>query len=123
MPDAFDWRELSLTTHNGGEEPETFALNGFEIDHGAPVSFLVSASHGLGMTEGWVEIGDLRNRLRIEVDRETAPLMGLLAHRRVGGSLFCQIVLSALEMDDTSRPAPYRNGPRRYRFSVNGVLP
>ena len=84
LPDAFDWTKLSLTTHNGGKEPETFALDGCEIDHGAPVSFLVSASHGLGMTEGWAEIGDHRTRLRIEVDRATAPLMGLLTHRRVG---------------------------------------
>ncbi len=75
------------------------------------------------MTEGWAEIGDHKNRLRIEVDRATAPLMGLLTHRRIGGSLFCQFVLSALEMDDTSKPSPYRKGPRRYRFSVNGVFP
>jgi hypothetical protein len=123
LPDAFDWTKLSLTTHNGGKDPETFSLSGHEIDHGAPVSFLVSASHGLGMTEGWVEIGDQKTRVRIEIERETAPLMGLLTHRRVGGSLFCQIVLSALEMDDTSKPSPYRKGPRRYRFSVNGSLP
>jgi hypothetical protein len=123
LPDTFDWTRLSLTTHNGGRNPETFSLWGHEIDHGAPVSFLVSASHGLGMTEGWAEIGDHKNRLRIEVDRATAPLMGLLTHRRIGGSLFCQFVLSAQELDDTSRPSPYRNGPRRYRFSVNGVLP
>jgi hypothetical protein len=123
MPNAFDWARLSLATHNGGKSPETFSLAGREIDHGAPVSFLVSASHGLGMTEGWAELGDHKTRLRIEVDRTTAPLMGLLTHRRIGGSLFCQFVLSAQELDDTSRPTPYRNGPRRYRFSVNGVLP
>jgi len=123
LPDAFDWAKLSLTTHNGGKNPETFALDGCEIDYGAPVSFLVSSSHGLGMTEGWAEIGDNKSRLRIEIDRETAPLMGLLTHRRVGGSLFCQFVLSALEMDDTSKPTSYRKGPRCYRFSVNGVLP
>jgi len=40
-----------------------------------PVSFLVSSSHGLGMTEGWAEIGDDKTHLRIEVDRCTAPLM------------------------------------------------
>jgi glycosyl hydrolase family 57 len=123
LPGAFDWMKLSLTTHNGGKDPETFALAGQDVDHGAPVSFLVSASHGLGMTEGWAEIGDDRTRLRIEVDRETAPLLGLLTHRRIGGSLFCQLVLSALEMDDTSRPTPYAASPRRYRFSVNGILP
>lgn len=123
LPDAFDWTKLSLTTHNGGKVCETFALAGHDVDHGAPVSFLVSASHGLGMTEGWAEIGDGRTRLRIAVDRATAPLLGLLTHRRIGGSLFCQFVLSALELDDTRKPAVYREGPRRYRFSVNGVLP
>lgn len=123
LPDAFDGSELSLTTHNGGKEPETFALAGHDIDHGAPVSFLVSASHGFALSEGWAEIGDRKTRLRIEVDRATAPLLGLLAHRRVGGSLFCQVVLSALELDDTRKPSPYRPGRRRFRFSVNAVLP
>jgi hypothetical protein len=123
LPDAFDWSKLSLTTHNGGKTSETFALAGHDVDHGAPVSFLVSASHGLGMTEGWAEIGDEKTRLRIEIDRATAPLLGLLTHRRIGGSLFCQFVLSALELDDTRKPSPYREGPRRFRFSVNAALP
>ncbi len=123
LPAAFDWSKLSLTTHNGGKNSETFLLAGQNVDHGAPVSFLVSASHGLGMTEGWAEIGDEKTRLRIEIDRETAPLLGLLTHREVGGSLFCQLMLSALELDDTRKPSPYRSGPRRFRFSVNGVLP
>lgn len=123
LPDAFDWMKLSLTTHNGGKVCETFALAGHDVDHGAPVSFLVSASHGLGMTEGWAEIGDGKTRLRIEVDREAAPLLGLLTHKRIGGSLFCQFVLSALELDDTRKPSPYREGPRRFRFSVNRALP
>ena len=91
------------------------------VDHGAPVSFLVSASHGLGMTEGWAELGDGRNRLRLEVDRCTAPLLGLLTHKRVGGSLFCQLALSALELDDTRKPTPLRPGPRRFRFSVSAA--
>lgn len=122
LPDAFDWSKLSLTTHNGGKTSETFALAGHDVDHGAPVSFLVSASHGLGMTEGWAEIGDEKTHLRIEIDRATAPLMGLLTHRRIGGSLFCQFVLSALELDDTRKPSPYQGGPRRFRFSVNAAL-
>ena len=62
---------------------ESFPLAGQTIDHGAPVSFLVSSSHGFGMTEGWAEIGDGKTRLRIEVDRATAPLLGLLTHRRI----------------------------------------
>ncbi len=118
LPDAFDWEQLSLTTHNGGKNWETFPLRDSAVDHGAPVSFLVSSSHGIGMTEGWAELGDAAARIRVEVDRETAPLLGLLSHRRVGGSLFCQLALSALELDETRKPRPYRTGSRRFRFSL-----
>lgn len=123
LPDAFDWRELSLTTHNGGKECETFALNGARVEHGAPVSFLVSSSFGLGMTEGWAELGDRATRVRIEVDRETAPLLGFLTHIEAGGSLFCQLVLSALELDETRKPDAYEPGPRRVRFSIRAGTP
>jgi hypothetical protein len=87
------------------------------------VSFLVSASHGIGMTEGWAELGDPKSGVKITVDREIAPLLGLLTHRKSGGSLFCQLMLSALELDETRKPDAYASGPRQFRFSVNGVLP
>jgi hypothetical protein len=125
LPDAFALDRLRLSTTNGGGR-ESFSLFGRAIDHGAPVSFLVSSSHGLGMTEGWVEIGDDKTKLRIEVDRRTAPLLGMLTHRpakRSDGSagLFCQLQLSAMELDDTRKPASYRDGPRRFRFSISAI--
>ncbi len=120
LPDAFDATRLALATCNGGGR-ENFPLAGQSVDHGAPVSFLVSSSHGLGMTEGWAEIGDGKTGLRIEIDRATAPLLGLLTHRRTRQGLFCQLQLSALELDDTSKPSPYREGPRRFRFSVSAI--
>jgi len=125
LPDAYDLSRLTLATCNGGG-PERFALAGARIEHGAPVSFLVSSSHGFGMTEGWAEIGDGRAGFRIEVDRATAPLLGMLTHRpllsRDGGrSLFCQLQLSALELDDTRKPSAYQDGPRRFRFSVSAI--
>ena len=119
LPDAFDWNTLSLTTHNGGKEAETFWLKDQTVDHGAPVSFLVSSSFGLGMTEGWAELGDSERTVRVSIERQIAPLLGLLTHRRVGGSLFCQLALSALELDETRKPSPYRSGPRRFRFSIS----
>jgi hypothetical protein len=73
------------------------------------------------MTEGWAEIGDGKTALRIETDRATAPLLGLLTHRMAGRKLFCQIQLSAMELDDTRKPDAYRPGPRRFRFSVGAV--
>jgi hypothetical protein len=120
LPDAFDWEKLSLTTHNGGKDSETFSLKDTIVDHGAPVSFLVSSSYGLGMTEGWAEIGDGKTTIRIDVDRTTAPLLGFLTHKRIGGSLFCQF---ALELDETRKPSPYRSGPRLFRFGVSCATP
>lgn len=119
LPDAFDEKTLAYATTNGGT-PESFALAGEVIEHGAPVSFLVSATCALGMTEGWLELSDTKHTVRIEVDRETAPLVGLLNHRASGDKLFCQLMLSALELDDTRKPAAYRDGPRRFRFSIAG---
>ncbi len=122
LPDAFDQSNLSLSTTNGGAT-EHFALVTHSIEHGAPVSFLVSSSFGLGMTDGWVVIGDGRTGIRVTVDRGCAPLLGLLTHRparRAGGagSVFCQLQLSALELDDTRKPSALSAGPRRFRFSV-----
>ncbi len=118
QPDAFDWSELSYATHNGGHAREEFALDGESIEHGAPVSFLVSCSSGFGMTEGFADIGDANTRVRVEVDRATAPLLGLVTHKRIGGSLFCQLALSALELDETRKPCAYKAGPRRFRFAL-----
>jgi len=120
LPDAFDIARLSFATTNGGGR-EDYSLARCQIDHGAPVSFLVSSSHGFGMTEGWAEIGDGKTRLRIEVDRATAPLLGLLTHRLSGDKLFCQLQLSALELDDTREPDRYQGGARRFRFAVGSV--
>ncbi len=119
LPDAFDDTSLAYITTNGGTA-ERFPLTGQTVEHGAPVSFLVSASCALGMTEGWLELTDAQHTVRIEVDREIAPLIGLVNHRLAGGKLFCQLLLSALELDDTRKPAPYRDGPRRFRFSIIG---
>jgi len=120
LPGVFDPGSLSFATTNGGFTAEHFSLAGQTVEHGAPVSFLVSASCALGLSEGWLELGDKVRGLRIEVDREQAPLIGFLIHRMAGEQLFCQLVLSALELDDTRKPAPYRDGPRRVGFSIVG---
>ena len=70
------------------------------------------------MTEGWAELSDGKRKVRVEVDRQTAPLLGLLAYREVGKGRFCQLALSMLELDDTRRPTPYEKGLRRARFSI-----
>jgi hypothetical protein len=121
MPDAFDLDQLSFSSHNGGIEAEEFMLMGEDIDHGAPISFLVSAGSGLGLTEGCLEIGDTKRRLRIDVDMTTAALLGMVTHKPVGNSLFARVCLSALEMDETRNPLDKDTGPRRFRFSLSVV--
>lgn len=116
-PEAFDLARLVCRTHNGGRAPETFALDGQVVDHGAPVSFLVSAASALGLTEGWAELGDGRRGIRVTVDKTAAAVVGLLVHRPAGGCVFCQLVLSARELDDTRRPEPAA-GPLEVRLSL-----
>ena len=73
------------------------------------------------MTEGWDELGDDTTRVRIAIDRATAPLLGLLTHRRAAGSVFCQLQLSALELDETRKPCSFAAGPRRFRFGISAA--
>jgi hypothetical protein len=120
LGDAFDHNKLSYATHNGGNASEHFMLAGATVEHGAPVSFLVSASCGLGATEGWIALSDGRHAVDVMIDREIAPLIGLVNHRKVGSELFCQLLLSALELDDTRKPKSYKGGAHRFRFSVSG---
>lgn len=117
-PSAFDRSKLAFATHNGGERMEVFPLRSTPVDHGKPVSFLVSASTGLGMTEGIIDIGDGARGFRVEVDREMAPLIGLMHYQQSGDSFFARLSLSALELDDTRKPEPV-SGPRRFRFALN----
>jgi len=103
-PDAFDRAGLEFACHNGGTGLDRHALAAGEVDHGRPVSLLVSAGTALGLTEGRFEIGDRGHRLCISFDRGTAALVGLVTCRGAGESYFAQASFSAAEMDDTSRP-------------------
>lgn len=116
-PDAFDRSSLAYACHNGGVGMDRHSLAVEEVDHGRPVSLLVSAGTALGVTEGRFEIGDAGHRVCIAFDRAAAALVGLVTCRRAGESYFAQIAFSAAEMDDTSRagggdeprlPRPFR---------------
>ena len=53
-PEVFDKDTLFYETHNGGVAIERFMLKGSTVNHSQPVSNLVTASGGLGATEGVV---------------------------------------------------------------------
>ncbi|HKI92327.1 MAG TPA: hypothetical protein VJ986_08490 [Gaiellaceae bacterium] len=122
-PRAFDPATLAYATHNGGDLLERFPLDGRAVEHGAPATFLVSASHALGVTNGVVELGDAERRLRIRVDKRLAALVGLVTHRPVGDSWFCRVAFSARESDETCRhPADDAPTAHRFRFAVEPVV-
>jgi hypothetical protein len=119
LPGAFDVATLAYATHNGGRTAERFAMLNSEVDLGAPVSFLVSCRSGVGMTEGWLELGDGANAVRLEGDLGEAATIGLIEHKTVHGVVFCRMMLSALEMDETRRPGAQPSPPRRIRYALS----
>jgi len=122
QPNAFDRGTLFYRCHNGGVQPETFPLDGTRVGHGDAVSFLVSASHAIGITEGVVEVGDRARAIRIEVDKTVAALVGMVTYRPIRDSYFCRLSFSAAEVDETRRrtiidPAT----PLAFRFRIYGI--
>ena len=117
---AFDRDTLFFRAAQGGPA-ETFPLAGCDVDHGRAVSFLVSASQGVGASDGVVEFGDRNRFLRARVETPGYRPMGIVTYRRVEADYFFRLAFSALETDETSRP--WGRGARRLclRFSLEAV--
>ena len=120
LPSAFAPSSLFYRCHNGGFQAETFSLRGEQFDHGQPVSFLVSASQAVGLTDGLFEIGDETKLMRVTIDKSQAALLGLITHSPVDNSFFTRFALTARELDDTSKPAPL--GPRTIDIKYSAHL-
>lgn len=115
-PDAFDADRLSYSTHNGGAM-ETCLLAGHNVNLGAPVSYLVSAQSGVGMTGGVLETSDGTSTVRLEIDQAEGAMIGLVEHKPLDEGFFCRLMLSALEVDDTRKPEGLSQ-PRRLCWSL-----
>ncbi|TNE66503.1 MAG: glycoside hydrolase family 57 [Alphaproteobacteria bacterium] len=109
-PRAFDQESLYFACHNGSDTLERHELwhqgRLLEIDHGRPVSRLVTAQTALGMTGGVIELGDVNRWVRLEMKRTDAAGVGMLSCQSVGDSFFVRAAVSLRECDETSvRPA------------------
>ncbi len=100
-PESFDRETLFYRTTNGGFSPETFPLRGEAVNHGEAVDLRVSAGQCLGVTDGFVVVGDKAKCLRITVDKTGSALVGLITHETIGKTYFCRLSFSASEMDET----------------------
>ncbi len=110
IPGTFNPKNLQYRTHNGGFEMETqFINNKKNFSHYTPVSSLVSSTQGVGITEGIIEIGDKKNRVKISFDKSKAALIGLLSHSLINGKNLTRLMLTAKELDDTSKKEYFKN--------------
>lgn len=103
-PQAFNPESLYFQAKNGGYTPEWHALwdgSVISLDHGAPVSRLVSASTGLGLTDGVLEFGDAANFIKLSMDRVDAAGIGLITAKPVSDSFFVRAAITLGESDET----------------------
>ena len=117
-PDAFDTESLFFQTHNGGTLSERFALGKRGIDHGRSVSFLVSSSSSLGMTNGVLRMGDRERAIVIETALDQASVVAQIIYVPVQGSFFYRASFSGAELDDTCRESSRADFPRTFEFAI-----
>ena len=117
-PESFERDSLWFATHNGSRELERHQLDGPPFDHGAPVSALVSARQGLGVSEGLLLIGDAQRHIRIEIDQALAKPLGLVTFQPAGEHYFLRCAFSLTESDETRRGGIPReaDAPQRARI-------
>ncbi|CAM2067275.1 Glyco-hydro-57 domain-containing protein [Sulfidibacter corallicola] len=101
LPHAFRG-PLQLRCHNGGRSVEIFPLDR-ACHHGSPLSSLVSCTTGFGATEGWLEFGDARRRLRISWDPGRCAVFPMLWHDPRPPGHLTRVLFSLAEWDETRR--------------------
>ncbi len=101
-PEAFDEKTLYYATHNGGPE-EKFYLKGQEVNHAQPVlQSVISATHCLGATEGYVRIGDDERGLIISADKYPVSAQPMVEFQKVDDKYLMRLHHSLGEHDETS---------------------
>lgn len=120
-PEAFDLEHLYYESHNGGFLAERFPVGTRRIEHGRPVSFLVSASAAVGMTSGELAMGDGERAIRVRTDLCQACVVGQISFVPVAGSYFYRVSFSAAELDETCRGPRRADFPRTFVFCINPV--
>jgi hypothetical protein len=119
IPESYDLTGLFYATHNGGSSFEVFRMHNQSIAQNGPASSVVSASSGLGATEGLVLMGDARKAVAIHVDLSICAAMPMIAFRLVPPSFFARAMFSCGELDETRTEEV--QGPLRFCCSITGL--
>tara|TARA_E500000178_G_C17008217_1_gene749256 strand:+ start:181 stop:2133 length:1953 start_codon:yes stop_codon:yes gene_type:complete len=103
-PLAFNQKQLTVKTHNGGQELESFSIKD-DFNHGASienVSNYTSSNTSFSMTKGKIIIGDKKRSLVFEVNKSLSALVAMLEFSKLKSKYFLRLFFSAYESDDTS---------------------
>jgi hypothetical protein len=117
-PEAFSHAQLYFESHNGGFLSERFSVGSKRIEHGRSVSFLVSASNAMGMTNGELSLGDSERSIKVHTRMEQACVVAQITHFPVIGSFFYRASFSAAELDETCRNRQRLDFPRTFAFTI-----
>ena len=78
-------------------------MKNMNFNHDKPISQLISANQGVGITEGIIEIGDYKKRIRLKFNKSDLSLVGLISSNYIKNKSLIRLILSAREVDDTSK--------------------
>jgi hypothetical protein len=119
IPESYDLTGLFYATHNGGSSLEVFRMHNQTIAQNAPASSVVTASSGLGATEGLLLMGDARKAVALRVDPAICAAMPMIAFRLVQPAFFGRVMFSCGELDETRTEEV--QGPLRFCCSITGI--
>jgi len=117
-PSVFNRQSLGVETHNGGSDMEKFPIGATPIDHGRPVSFLISGNSGFGFTEELIHIGDKHLKVSVQGDQSQGYVIPLVTFAQVGRSYFCRLSFSGMEYDDTTSGPIQLTQPKIFKFTM-----
>ncbi len=117
-PEAFSPTQLYFESHNGGFLPERLSVGSRRIEHGRSVSFLVSASNAMGMTNGELTLGDNERSIKVGTRMEQACVVAQVTYLPVVGSFFYRASFSVAELDETCRNRERVDFPRIFAFTI-----
>ena len=132
-PEFFDMNSLYYEAKNGGQKAERHYIKANKkqtatvktINHSASVSRLVSATTGLGLTDGTLVISDGHHKAEMIMKRSDCAGIGMIDCKPIDDTFFMRSFTSLRETDETSRrPAlavldDYDNPVFKYTLSIS----
>jgi hypothetical protein len=112
-------KNLFYATHNGGSTLEIYKMSGCVVSHDAPGSSIVTASHGLGATEGILVMGDSEKGIAVWFNQAVCAAMPMVLYREAAPSFFSRLLFSCGEMDESK--VQLSQEPTFFAFSITGM--